>query len=217
MVTEQLQSRFRDALSARARRFADRPKGRRVFDELNPEIAEQVRPYDPARLKPAAVLVPIINRAPEPTVLLTVRTQSMPSHPGQISLPGGRIQREDASPEAAAMRETWEETGIHPDFVSPIGSLEVHEGGFGFAVTPVVGVVEPGFALRPCAREVDDVFETPLSHVLSAANYRIESRTMPAGEARFRVLAFEERRIWGLTASILYSFQEAVSELAECA
>ncbi|MEL7029512.1 MAG: CoA pyrophosphatase [Pseudomonadota bacterium] len=212
MVSDELKSQVETALSERSKAFAGKPRGRRIFDELNPEMAEQIRPYDPEKLKPAAVLLPIIDKRPEPTVLLTVRTNTMPSHPGQISLPGGRIQAEDGSPAAAALRETWEETGIHPDYVATLGQLEVHEGGFGFSVTPVIGVVSAGFELQADAREVADMFETPLSHVLDGANYSIVSRSMPKGEARFRAITHGERQIWGLTASILHSFQQALSD-----
>ena len=213
MVDAEWRLRAQTALEDRCAAFADRPEGRRVFDELNPDIAG-TRPYARDKLKKAAVLAPIVMRSPEPTVLLTVRTADMPSHPGQISLPGGRIQAEDAGPVEAALRETWEETGIHPDFVTPIGALEIHEGGMGYSVTPVVGLVQEGFTLSLCEREVSAAFEVPLSHVLDADRYSVESRFVSGRQARFRCIVHEERQIWGLTATILHSLQDALLGVA---
>ncbi|MEM1104005.1 MAG: CoA pyrophosphatase [Pseudomonadota bacterium] len=201
---------FRSALYAPGR-GAD-ASVRRVFDELNPDADESLRPYKKKELSAAAVLIPILDKAPEPTVLLTVRSSRMPSHPGQISLPGGRIQTNDASPEDAALRETWEETGIHPDYVTPLGELPVHEGGLGFAVTPIVGVVRPGYRLQADEREVAEIFETPLSRILNETEHYIETRRFGGEPLRFRALKDGGRTIWGLTASILYSLHEALKD-----
>jgi 8-oxo-dGTP pyrophosphatase MutT (NUDIX family) len=99
----------------------------------------------------AAVLVPIIMDA-APRILLTRRADHLRSHAGQVSFPGGRIDPEDASPEAAALREAWEEVALDPAAVEVIGRLPMHETGTGFVVTPVVGLVRPQRDPRPRPR-----------------------------------------------------------------
>ncbi|MDW8444771.1 MAG: CoA pyrophosphatase [Acetobacteraceae bacterium] len=112
----------------------------------------------------AAVLVPVVVH-PEPTVLLTVRTATLSAHAGQVSLPGGRIEAHDPSPEAAALREAEEEVGIPRRRVEVIGRLPSVFTGTGFRVTPVVGLVLPPISPRPDPREVAEVFELPLAHL----------------------------------------------------
>src|SRR4051812_46328682 len=74
--------------------------------------------------RPAAVLIPVIDR-PEPAVLLTLRTE-LPSHPGQIAFPGGKIDPHDATPAQAALREAEEEIGLGHDLIEPIGYLDLY-------------------------------------------------------------------------------------------
>ena len=102
-------------------------------------------------LCPAAVLVPIVNRANGAHVLLTRRADDHPHHAGQISFPGGKIAAQDAGIEAAALRETHEETGVEARHIELMGHLDAHSTGTGFTIYPVVGLVEPAFDLKPCA------------------------------------------------------------------
>lgn len=170
----------------------------------------------------AAVLVPIVMRGPdcsEPTVLLTQRANHMTTHSGQIAFPGGRVDPQDASLFATALRETQEEVGLDPRFVQIIGELPVYVTGSAFHVTPIVGLVSPGFELAPNADEVQDVFEVPLAFLMDPANHRrhafewegarrqwfsmpyLEPQLSHAGEA-----SIVERYIWGATAAMLRNF-----------
>ncbi len=110
------------------------------------------------------MLVPLVNHASGVTVLLTQRTDDMPSHAGQISFPGGRRQAGDADAVATALRETEEEVGLERRFVDVIGAIDLYRTRTGYEVTPVVGIVTPGFTVRADPREVADVFEVPLAH-----------------------------------------------------
>ena len=101
------------------------------------------------RLIPAAVLVPIVDRGSELTVILTRRTDDLPDHAGQISFPGGRQEPGDGGPEGAALRETEEEIGLGRAHVTLLGRLDEYVTGTGFSVIPVVGLVEPPFTLTP--------------------------------------------------------------------
>jgi 8-oxo-dGTP pyrophosphatase MutT (NUDIX family) len=153
----------------------------------------------------AAVLIPVIAR-PAPTILFTRRTEYLAKHSGQISFPGGRSEPADLSPVETALRETMEETGIAPSFVSIAGFLPRYRTGTGFDIAPVVGVVAPGFALVPDPREVAEIFEVPLAFFLDPANARDGSREM-AGRARwFHVFEPDGHYIWGITAALLFDF-----------
>jgi len=152
----------------------------------------------------AAVLIPIVTRRPL-SVILTERTQHLPSHGGQISFPGGKIEAGDAGPLAAALRETREEIALDPAFIQPLGYLPTYRTGTGFIVTPSVALVRPGFTLVPDPAEVATVFEVPLAFLMDDANHKIESRNWRGGERKFYAMPYREHYIWGATAGIIRS------------
>jgi 8-oxo-dGTP pyrophosphatase MutT (NUDIX family) len=158
----------------------------------------------PKVLTAAAVLVPLVERAPEITVLLTQRAIELKSHAGQISFPGGRLEQGE-TPRAAALREAREEIGLDPRFVSIAGYLPDHVLLSGFRVTPVVGFVRPGFELQLAEKEVQDTFEVPLGYVFEPANHRARLRRLADGAAEVEVLdiPFGAHNIWGATAGML--------------
>ena len=173
---------------------------------LTAEESQRYRSHFPTAPRPAAVLIPLVEREPEPTVLLTQRATQLRNHAGQISFPGGRIESSDAGPAAAALREAREEIGLDERFVSIIGYLPDHVLMSGFRVTPVVGFVRPGFELLPQPLEVHDTFEVPLSFIFEPANRRARRRQFPgAAEAEIEVydIPYGERNIWGATSGML--------------
>jgi 8-oxo-dGTP pyrophosphatase MutT (NUDIX family) len=157
----------------------------------------------PESWRPAAVLVPLVRREGGTTVLLTQRTDDMPSHAGQIAFPGGRQQAEDADAVATALRETEEEVGLTRNFVDVLGPVDRYRTGTGYEITPIVGIVTPGFVTRADPREVADVFEVPLAHFLDERNHRIDSRVWQGRERRYYAMPYGERYIWGATAGML--------------
>jgi 8-oxo-dGTP pyrophosphatase MutT (NUDIX family) len=161
----------------------------------------------PTSFRPAAVLVPLVRREREITVLLTQRTEEMPSHAGQIAFPGGRRQKEDADARATALRETEEEVGLSRTFVEVIGQVDHYRTGTGYEITPVVGIVTPGFTLHADPREVADMFEVPLAHFLDEKNHRIDSRVWNGRERRYYAMPYGDRYIWGATAGMLKNLQ----------
>src|ERR1700729_766036 len=126
-------------------------------------------------IRPAAVLIPVVDR-PKPTVLLTQRSAHLNDHAGQISFPGGKIDPTDATPLDAALREAWEEVGLTPDFIEPIGYLDLYGTSFGFRILPTVARVKPGFTLRISAAEVEDAFEVPLAFLMNPINHQIHRK-----------------------------------------
>jgi 8-oxo-dGTP pyrophosphatase MutT (NUDIX family) len=158
----------------------------------------------------AAVLVPLVAR-PEPTVLLTQRASGLRSHAGQISFPGGRIEPGESEP-AAALREAREEIGLEERFVQLAGFLPDHILLSGFRVTPVVGIVQPGFELRLSQAEVQASFEVPLTEVFNPANQRPRRRRL--GELDLELIDIQHGplTIWGATAGMLLCLGKLVMQ-----
>ncbi len=171
------------------------------------EVVSRVRASLPARRVPAAVLVPLVDHESGLTVLLTQRAETLKDHAGQISFPGGRIEPEDQDAWHAALRESYEEIGLLPDFVEFAGYLPDHHVITGFRVTPVVGFVNPDYQLRIAKAEVHDVFEVPLEFILDSANHKSRRRNL--GDLTFEVhdIPYGERNIWGATAGMLMTLR----------
>ena len=160
---------------------------------------------------PAAVLIGLVARAGGPTVLLTKRTDHLKDHAGQICFPGGRIEPEDASVEAAALREAEEEIGLDPAKVDVIRRLSPYDTTTGFRIHPVVGWIEPPFDIKLDDFEVAEVFELPLAFILDTANHQRQSHLRGNQRRSYYVLPYEGRFIWGATAGMLVNFSRLLS------
>jgi 8-oxo-dGTP pyrophosphatase MutT (NUDIX family) len=160
----------------------------------------------------AAVLVPLIPRDPGLQVLLTLRTEALRQHAGQVSFPGGRIEADDADPVAAALREAAEEVGLATGQAQPLGYLDPLATVTGFRVLPVVARIDPGFVAVPDPAEVSEVFEVPLDWLMAPGNLQrvamdYRGHTRHVLEFRYSPAA-PTQRIWGATASILLNLRE---------
>ena len=173
-------------------------------DVLEPGAGEPVTP--------AAVLVPVVDRA-EPTVILSERPMTMRRHPGQISFPGGRIDPGDEGPVEAALREAKEEIGLAPTHVDVIGIADLYRTITGFEVTPVVGVIPPDLALIPHPGEVADLFEAPLRFLLDPERHEVRTAMFRGRERCYYEILWEGRRIWGATAAMIVNLSRRL-ELA---
>jgi 8-oxo-dGTP pyrophosphatase MutT (NUDIX family) len=169
--------------------------------DLTPDIRAALPPDRPLRL--AAVLVPVIDREGGATVLLTQRTDHLSTHAGQVAFPGGRVDDVDTGPVDTALRETEEEIGLDRSFIDVIGALDTYETGTGFSITPIVGVVRPGFTLTLQADEVAQVFEVPLDFFLDPSNHQRESREWRGAMRHYYVMPYDGHHIWGATAGML--------------
>jgi 8-oxo-dGTP pyrophosphatase MutT (NUDIX family) len=153
-------------------------------------------------ITPAAVLVPVVDRV-RPTVILTLRPETMRRHPGQISFPGGRLDPGDRGPIDAALREAEEEIGLPRDKVEVIGVADRYRTVTGFEVTPVIGIVPPDLALAPHPGEVAALFEAPLDYLLDPAHQAVRTVTWRGRERSYFEIDYEGRRIWGATAAMI--------------
>jgi len=162
--------------------------------------------------KPAAVLVPVVERA-EPMVLLTLRTPDLKSHSGQIAFPGGKIDAGDASPLDAALREAEEEIGLDRQLIDPIGYLDLYLTFSGFRILPAVARVSPDYRLTINPAEVVEAFEVPMEFLMQPDNHKRHSRVWKEGiERHYYAMPFGERYIWGITAGILRNLYERIYE-----
>jgi 8-oxo-dGTP pyrophosphatase MutT (NUDIX family) len=170
--------------------------------------------FDPAAAAVrAAVLLPLVP-GPEPALLLTRRTEQLARHSGQVSFPGGRAEPADLSPIETALRETMEETGIAPGFVTVAGYLDRYLTGSGFDIQPVVGVLAEGFALTPDAREVAEIFQVPLSFLMDPANRRRETRMWQGRRRSFYAYQWGDHEIWGATAAIIVRLADRIGAIS---
>lgn len=175
------------------------------------ELHDLLPPGQP--LRPAAVLVALVERAGGPQVLLTRRTEALRHHAGQIAFPGGRIEADDADPVAAALREAQEEVGLAAALSSPLGYLDPFVTITGFHVFPVVASVAGGFVPVPDPGEVAEAFEVPLGFLLDPGN--VHSLEVDFQGRRRHVLEFRYggHRIWGATAAMLVNFRHRLEQV----
>jgi 8-oxo-dGTP pyrophosphatase MutT (NUDIX family) len=172
--------------------------------DLEPELTPCVP------LRPAAVLILLVDRDDETTIIFTKRTTHLAAHAGQISFPGGVIEANDCDESAAALRETNEEIGLLPDKVDLLGRLDTYITRTGFRVTPFVGVIDLPFCLDLDPFEVADVFEVPLNFFLQPNSLKCQSRVFQGKKRLFYSFYYGNRDIWGATAGMLKNLREVL-------
>jgi 8-oxo-dGTP pyrophosphatase MutT (NUDIX family) len=166
---------------------------------------------DPADIRPAAVLVPVVRHDDALTVLFTRRTPHLQDHAGQISFPGGRAEPDDASLEATALREAQEEVGLAAQRVELLGRLPEYVTVTGYRVTPVVGLVASPLELRPDPFEVAEIFEVPLAFLLDPENH-LRNCVIQEGKRRlYYAMPYRHYYIWGATAGMLMNLYGLLS------
>ena len=176
------------------------------------EVYNSVKDED--SLRKAAVLIAITRHRNDikSNIILTVRSSNLKSHAGQISLPGGTKEDQDADDVATALRESEEEIGLSPSSVEIIGRLGSLALPSGFLVKPIVGVVDQGLIYKPQQEEVAEVFQVPLDLILDISAYKKSQVEFKGARSTILELQYENYRIWGATAAILYHLAFEISK-----
>jgi len=171
------------------------------------DLPHLLRRIVPKRLKAAAVLIPLVDRPEGLSVVLTKRAAHLKHHAGQISFPGGRLERHDAGPAEAALRETSEEIGLESERIEIVGFLNNYLTITGYSVTPVVGLIRPGFSLNIDQEEVEEAFEVPLAYLFDRSNALRHEKRFLGIRVPYYEIPYLEHSIWGATAGMLVSFR----------
>lgn len=188
---------------------AREPVGDFIF---NPDFANWVKER---AIKPAAVLIPVVKRPDELSVLLTKRTETLNAHSGQIAFAGGKIDPADASPVAAALREANEEIGLSAADCEVLGVMPEYLSGSGYRISPVVALVEDHAMFETNPEEVEYIFEVPLAFLMDRENHRVGSRLFEGKRRYYLEMPFGQHYIWGVTAGMIRIFQERLCRSLE--
>jgi len=157
----------------------------------------------PPDARPAAVLVLLYPHRRQWHLPLTLRPEHLPDHAGQISLPGGAVERGETTGQAA-LREFHEELGDDGRRIDLLGQLSaVYVQASNFLVTPLVGVTDARPELTPNPREVQQLLEVPLAHLLDPANFGSHRRRHHGRSYTAPHFTWQSHRIWGATCAIL--------------
>lgn len=165
--------------------------------------------------KPAAVLIPLLRSSGEWLALLTRRNSGLPEHSGQVSFPGGRVDPTDRSIEDTALREAYEEVGLHPQDVHIIGRLREYRTITNYLVTPIVGILPWPYPLKPAVDEVSRVFTIPLAWMADSRNHEERQRELPSPFGPAKVIFFQPydgEVLWGASARIMLDLLSALTD-----
>ncbi len=186
--------------------------GDKTLGESGDMTFQERREYHHAlgrEVRPAGVLILLIQRDDALNIVLTQRTAHLHDHAGQISFPGGRYEPEDADIVATALRESFEEIGTESKQIHVLGSLPNYVTVTAYEITPVVATSPPQtFTCDPF--EVADAFELPLAHVLNEKSWRRDSFLREGQRREYWAVPYNERYIWGATAGMLRTFREVL-------
>lgn len=172
------------------------------------DVWHQYRITPEQQVRLAAVLIPLVERSEGLQVLLTQRTSHLNGHAGQISFPGGGVEPRDRDRQDTALRETEEEIGLARERIEILGAMPDYEMQSGFRIAPVIGWIRPPYRVQPDPFEVQDIFEAPLAHFLSPANYQRRRYVLEGLDRKYLAVPYQGRYIWGATAGMLYTLYQ---------
>ncbi|MDO5621790.1 MAG: CoA pyrophosphatase [Paracoccus sp. (in: a-proteobacteria)] len=181
----------------------NQPSGDSSDFDLNPGVTPPGTP-----LRDAGVLAAFY---PDGQLILTKRSSALRHHPGQIALPGGKVEPSDGGVIGAALREAHEEIGLPRDGVEILGTLPAHRTVTSFRMVPVLALVTAPFTPMPEQGEVDEIFTLPFAHIADPARYRIERRMWGGQWRAYRAAPFGPYYLWGATARVLYGLAERLN------
>jgi 8-oxo-dGTP pyrophosphatase MutT (NUDIX family) len=186
---------------------AVQPEQLLLVRDLAGNLARRTEPPAGVIPRQAAVLLLLYPDADDLRLPLTVRSDQLPSHRGEVSLPGGAIDPGEDSPISAALREAHEELGVLPDAVMVWGMLSpLYIPPSNFQITPVVGMIDHAPVLRPNDAEVSAVITVTVRELLDPALVVEEQWTLRGAEVRVPFFAIAGHKVWGATAIVLSEF-----------
>ena len=161
-------------------------------------------------VKPAAVLIAVVERQNGLHVVFTKRTEKLRSHSGQVSFPGGKIDASDENAIFAALRETHEEIGVGSEHVQVLGQFAPYHSGSGYLISPVAGIIDARAEFNANADEVDYIFEVPLAFLMNPDNHEIQTHEFDKVEWQYYQMIWGKHRIWGVTAGMVRMFYNRI-------
>ena len=174
------------------------------------KLAKRLEDYQPKssdeKLPQAAVLILCYEKGDDLFFIMTERSNSLPSHPGEVAFPGGKKEKQDQNLMYTALREAAEEISINPDKVKILGNLDPLESRFGLSVTPYIGVLGENFELLANPDEVADIFHLPLSFFKNEPSIKRGVTNFKGETFDTPVIIYENHEIWGLTLAFTLDF-----------
>lgn len=165
----------------------------------------------PKHLTQSAVLIILSEQDEQLHVLLTKRANHLKHHAGQICFPGGKVENDDQSFVATAIREAQEEIGLNPEKIKVIGQLHPYQTITGFSITPVVALLDSCCAYKLDKNEVDEIFHVPLQHFFSASNHHTIEVQLKTGHHQVHFMPYKRHNIWGATAAIIKDLSQLIN------
>lgn len=182
-----------------------------IIADMHLNINKKNINLDSNSYKIAAVLFPLIEKNNELKVILTTRSKDLPSHPGQVCFPGGKLEKTDKNIIECAKRESFEEVGIKSDQINLLGQLDDCITGTNFKVTPVIGLIDSNYIPVLQENEVADIFEVPLDYFIEKNNQKIEYANYKNKSYSYYQYNWKNKKIWGSTARIIVNFCEIMN------
>ena len=174
------------------------------------KLAKRLEDYQPKssdeKLPQAAVLILCYEKEDDLFFIMTERSNSLPSHPGEVAFPGGKKEEQDQNLMYTALREAAEEISINPDKVKILGNLDPLESRFGLSVTPYIGVLGENFELKANPDEVAEIFHLPLSFFKNEPSIKRGVTNFKGETFDTPVIIYENHEIWGLTLAFTLDF-----------
>ena len=163
---------------------------------------------DGVKYRNSAVLVPLVEKSNGTEIILTIRSNDLPSHAGQISFPGGKVDAEDKNPVDTAYREAFEEIGLSEKHIKRLGYLDITTTGTNYMILPVVGFIDIDFLPKINKNEVEDIIYLPLEFIEHKNNLKFVDKEFNGTRKSFYLYQYKEYSIWGATARILKTLSE---------
>lgn len=163
---------------------------------------------DGVKYRNSAVLVPLVEKSNGTEIILTIRSNDLPSHAGQIYFPGGKVDAEDKNPVDTAYREAFEEIGLSEKHIKRLGYLDITTTGTNYMILPVVGLIDIDFLPKINRNEVEDIIYLPLEFIEHKNNLKYVDKEFNGTRKSFYLYQYKEYSIWGATARILKTLSE---------